>query len=119
MLATGRDMKREGGIAILDGANKEAANGLLAQLKEYGIFVVPGGELESWLKALGVTGKGPQWLIKIFESMGDDPDAGNYVRPAESDVWQFVASIRSWLVNADRKGIPTAPETQLQVGTAD
>ena len=46
MEATGRDMKRDGGVEILHEPDREAAENLLAQLSEYGIFVVPGGELE-------------------------------------------------------------------------
>jgi hypothetical protein len=46
MDATGKDMKTDGGTAILSGNDKEAAENLLARLAEYGIFVTPGGELE-------------------------------------------------------------------------
>lgn len=106
MDATGKDMKREGGLAILSGADKQAAEDLLNQLRHYGIFVVPGGELESWMKGLGATGHGPSWLIDIFERMEEDPGNANYVRPSTSDVWAFVRDIRSWLVDPARKGIP-------------
>ena len=99
-------MKRDGGISILDQSNHEAAKNLLNQLNEYGIFTVPGGELESWLKPLGATGHTPDWLISIFEKMGEDPDQENYVKPTEDDVWAFMFSIRNWLMNLNRKGIP-------------
>ncbi len=99
-------MKRQGGLAILSGADKQAAEDLLNQLKQYGIFVVPGGELESWMNGLGATGHGPSWLIDIFERMGEDPGNANYVRPSTGDVWAFVHDIRSWLVDPARKGIP-------------
>ena len=54
MDGTGKDMKRDGGLGILVGADRQAADDLLKQLREYGVFVVPGGELESWVKGLGV-----------------------------------------------------------------
>lgn len=107
MAESGKDMKREGGINILKPEDKEAALGLFAQLKEYGIFVVPGGELESWLKPLGATGHGPAWLINIFEKIGQDPSAATYLKPSSDDVWAFLASIKSWLANANRRGIPS------------
>jgi ABC-type cobalamin/Fe3+-siderophores transport system ATPase subunit len=44
--ATSHDMKRHGGVEILEGAEKEGANNFLDQLEEYGIFVVRGGEVE-------------------------------------------------------------------------
>lgn len=103
---TGRDMKREGGLTILDGESQEAAQSLLNQLSEYGHFVVPGGELESWLRHVGGTGHGPSWLIDTFERMGEDPDKSTYVRPSDGDVWAFMSRVRSWLLNPTRKGVP-------------
>jgi hypothetical protein len=106
MDATGRDMKRDGGIAILCDANREAARNLFAQLGEYGVFVVPGGELESWLRALEATGNGPAWLINIFEKMGEDPETATFVKPSEDDVWKFMSEVKTWLLNPNRRGIP-------------
>lgn len=63
----GRDMKRDGGIRVLPPHNREAAENLLAQLSEYGVFVVRGGELESSVRHLDATGHGPSWLMKVFE----------------------------------------------------
>ncbi|MCC6585339.1 MAG: hypothetical protein IT168_01360 [Bryobacterales bacterium] len=105
--ATGKDMKRDGGIMILGSADRQAAEDLLTQMRQYGTFVVPGGELESWLNHLGATGHGPTWLIDIFERMGEDPKAANYVRPATGDVWAFLKGVRDWMVDANRKGIPS------------
>jgi ABC-type cobalamin/Fe3+-siderophores transport system ATPase subunit len=106
MDATGKDMKRDGGLAILTGSDKEAGENLFRKLSEYGIFVVPGGELEAWLKPLGATGHGPQWLIKMFTAMGEDPDADDYLKPSNDDVWQFISELRAWMTNSNRKGIP-------------
>ena len=103
---TGRDMKREGGVGILPQAEREAALNLLKQLGEYGICVVPGGELESWLPGLGATGHGPSWLISVFEKMGEDTEADNYLRPSANDVWGFIYGVKAWLVDSGRKGIP-------------
>lgn len=103
---TGMDMKRAGGVEILGAAEKETAELLLAQLREYGVFIVPGGELESWLKNLGVTGHTPAWLISVFEKMGSDPDSPGFVKPTDGDVWSFVGGMRRWFVNSARKGIP-------------
>ena len=104
--ATGKDMKRDGGVAILADADRRAAENLLDQLRQYGIFVVPGGELESWMKSLGATGHGPAWLIDIFERMGEDPSNANYIHPNTDDVWAFLRDVRNWLVEPARKGIP-------------
>jgi hypothetical protein len=107
MDSTGKDMKREGGIAILGSADREAAQNLLDQLAEYGILVVSGGELESWLKPLGASGHGPTWLIDVFGKMGEDPSLPDFLKPSEGDVWAFLRKVKSWLIDANRKGIPT------------
>jgi len=104
--ATGGDMKRDGGIDLLNASDREAVENLFRRLGEYGLFVVQGGELESWLKHLAITGHGPSWLIPMFGRMGEDPTDPDYVHPANTDVWNFMAQIKSWLSNPTRRGIP-------------
>jgi ABC-type cobalamin/Fe3+-siderophores transport system ATPase subunit len=104
---SGKDMKREGGIELLNANDNESAKNLLERLAEYGLFAVPHGELESWLKHLGATGHSPTWLINIFEKMGEDPAIPNYIKPTDDDVWEFLGQVKTWLVNPKRKGIPT------------
>jgi hypothetical protein len=106
MDGTGSDMKRDGGLSILGGQEREGCRSLFNQLGEYGLFVVADGELESWLKPLGASGHGPPWLIDIFEKMGEDPDSVNYVKPNDGDVWKFLSNIKTWLTNPNRLGIP-------------
>jgi energy-coupling factor transporter ATP-binding protein EcfA2 len=104
---SGKNMKRDGGLEILDPNDKEAAENLFGQLGEYGLFVVRSGELESWLKELGATGHGPNWLIDVFERMGEDPEKDDYITPSQGDVWEFIEQIGKWLKTPTRKGIPT------------
>jgi hypothetical protein len=52
---TGKEMKTQGGIAILSADIQEAANDLFDQLGKYGLFAVRVGELESWLRRLEQT----------------------------------------------------------------
>ena len=71
--ATGKDMKKEGGLRLLNSSDREGANNLLERLAEgHLLFIVPNGELESWLKHLGVSGHGPNWLVSMFEKLGED-----------------------------------------------
>jgi hypothetical protein len=107
MEATGKNMKSDGGISILKPSDQEATRNLLDQLGEYGMFVVAGGELESWLAGLGIPGKGPSWLISMFEKMGEDPDSTGYLKPSSDDVWEFMSRIKTWLAAPGRKGIPS------------
>jgi hypothetical protein len=103
---SGKDMKRDGGISILPENEREACENLFSQLSDYGIFVVPGGELEAWLLEKRISGHGPGWLIKMFDAMGNDPADSAYTKPTDGDVWEFLRKIKSWLTNAHRKGIP-------------
>lgn len=102
------NMKTQGGISAtkLSAETKEAAENFFNQLDEYGLFVVRNGELESWLSDLGARGHSPKWLIDIFEIMGENPESPEYLKPSETDVWIFIKSIREWLLNPERKGIP-------------
>jgi hypothetical protein len=87
--ASGKDMKREGGIGILSQNDEEAASNLLDSLEQYGLFTVRHGEVESWLKAFK--------FIPIFEKMGSNPNGKNYLKPKTTDVWKFIKSLKKWL----------------------
>ena len=100
------DWKRNGGIYVLNGANLDAAKNTLETLSAYGIFIVPGGEVETWLGHLCATGKGPGWLEKVFEKMGEDPKDARYLNPSVGDVWDFIGGIKAWMFAAKKKGIP-------------
>ena len=80
---------------------------LIDSLKRYGIFVVPGGELESWLAHLGVaaTANKKNWLLGVFDKLGGDPNEDGYVRPAAGDVWQFLREIAEWINDPHRQGV--------------
>ncbi|MBI3453018.1 MAG: hypothetical protein HY057_09400 [Rhodospirillales bacterium] len=107
---------KQGGISLLDSKDAEAAGAardLLRTLASYGIFVVPNGELESWLKHLGADGKSDTWLDRILEKMGSDPSSPDYVKPAQGDVWEFIRGIVAWIKNPDRNGMPL-PDNALQ-----
>ena len=101
------NFKTNGGVEVLDQAEKEACNNLFDQLDEYGIFAVRKGELESWLKPLGTTAShSPEWLIEIFEKLGEDPSSATYVKPSTGDIWDFIFKIKTWFSNPTRKGTP-------------
>lgn len=102
---TKKDMKRDGGTALLDNENRVLADKLLSDLAEYGIFVVPGGEIESWLKQMGCGGHGPGWLVQMFGKIGSDPSDPQYLKPGKGDVWDFLRLIQRWVASPNRKGI--------------
>lgn len=106
LAATGKDFKKAGGLALLNGKELEAAQNLLQDLARYGLFVVPSGEVESWLAKLEVDRSKHKWLRSIFEKMGSDPNSPSYVRPEDGDVWGFVGEIAGWMADKRRRGIP-------------
>lgn len=101
-----KDFKLEGGINLLSGDEREAAENLLEDLQRYGVFAVPHGEVEHWLADLKVSRSKHGWLREIFEKMGRDPSTPHYVQPTEGDVWNFFGRITDWMHNPTRKGVP-------------
>lgn len=101
----GKDMK-QGGVDLLHGPEREACINFFEKLEEYGIFVVPKGEVERWLDFLQISRTKGSWLATIFAAMGEDPASSDYVRPQPGDVWDFVGAVSRWVGNAARKGIP-------------
>lgn len=93
------------GIDQLDERAQIAARALLRNVADFGIFVVPGGAVESWLAQLGASGTKGAWLSNIFELMGTDPASADYVMPANNDVWAFLREINAWLRDPHRQGL--------------
>jgi hypothetical protein len=113
------DLKREGIGAVPDGSRGEVSS-LLERLAEFGLFVVPIGELECWLSHLGVEGKKKHWVVRMFQRLGNDPADADYVTPADDDVWDFLDSIAAWIDNPGRAGIPEARAiTQAECSGSD
>lgn len=104
LVATGKDMKSDGGIDILAMDEKAAAAQLFDNLVEYGIFTVRRGELENWLPTLQVPGKKTDWTVAMLERLGSDSTDPNYVHPGQDDIWHFLESIVAWIRNPARKG---------------
>ena len=100
------DLKKPGGIDQLETKHRESAENLFDSLDQYGLFVVRGGELESWLRHLGVQGHTPSWLTNMFERLGSDDSSDSFVRPQSDDVWAFIDKVGAWLMNPERKGMP-------------
>jgi hypothetical protein len=99
------EMKKHG-LDELDTDNRESGYGLLHNLRDYGIFVVPVGELERWLLPLGIVGKKTDWIMGMYERLGSDPTDPNYVSAGVGDVWEFISSMRKWVMDPNRKGMP-------------
>jgi hypothetical protein len=100
----GEDWK-SGGIYRTPREVRAAAEQLLGACAEYGLFIVPTGELECWLPELEVGGHGPEWLTAVFHRMGMDPGAPDYQRPTSGGVWRFMKEVAAWIADPRRKGM--------------
>lgn len=78
-------LKEYGIKAIPRGDAATAFNSMNDTLKEHGIFIVPVGELECFIKEVG--GHGPDWVNTVLEKY---PDLDN---PVYEDITQFVQSL--------------------------
>lgn len=58
---------------------------------------------------------GPEWLIDIFEKMGEDPKSKRYVKSKENDVGYFIYTLKKWFDNPARKGIPHIDEKYQKI----
>jgi energy-coupling factor transporter ATP-binding protein EcfA2 len=97
---------KETGVGGMSGDDRRSLDKLINDLAEYGLFLVPVGELDRWLSELGIAGK-RNWLTRVFEKMKSDPSDEAYVRPGKADVWEFAERIASWIHNSERKGMPS------------
>jgi ABC-type cobalamin/Fe3+-siderophores transport system ATPase subunit len=98
------DPKKEG-LDILDKESQTVALHLLDNVAEYGVFIVPVGEVERWLPHVGATGEKTKWIVSLFGLIGTDQESQQYVRPDKGDVWDFIRRISNWVTNPDRKGM--------------
>lgn len=96
--------KRAGGLDVLAAGQRTAADAYVKQLADFGVFLVPIGEVEGWLRDFNIGGHAADWLVPMFERLGNE-GADDYVVPAEDDIWRFMDGMTGWLQNPDRLGM--------------
>ena len=93
------------GLDMLEDGIRETIRDAICKLARYGIFVVPNGELESWLSCLNVDREKDGWVNRMFERMGNDPEDVNYIQPSDDDVWDFIRGVSEWCEDSARCGM--------------
>jgi hypothetical protein len=102
-----RAIGKKSGIQALPVARRRLVETAVAKLAEYGVFLAPVGELESWLTSVGVTKSGKsEWIVQMFGKLGSDASKPNYVKASSGDVWGFLDSIEEWVNDPARRGMP-------------
>jgi energy-coupling factor transporter ATP-binding protein EcfA2 len=102
-----KDRAKKEGLAALASLSSDLQRGaaeLIEQVATYGVFVVPVGEVEGWLRTLGVPGEKTSWTAAMLERLGSDPSSAEYVRPTDGDVWKFLRQVARWINDPARKG---------------
>lgn len=101
------DKFKKGGLSNLSEVDLPRAKLFLESLAKYGIFLVPNGEVESWLMAIGLPPAmhGSEWLIEMFTRIGQTETDTNYLHPGPNDVWEFIDQISIWIQDPARLGI--------------
>jgi hypothetical protein len=90
------ELKARGVRSLRQGTERETVCRLIVLLREEGLFVVPEGELEGWLRSLNVNARKDRWLEVMLDRLGEDPSDVDFVTPSEGDVWDFLRSIAAW-----------------------
>ena len=100
------------GVKALEEGDRKRAEELLQALSTHGLFLVPVGELELWLRQLGATRHGPNWLVHLFSQIGQSDGDPNYLAPGEGDVWEFLEKIAAWVSESQQAaGDLTEPQS--------
>jgi hypothetical protein len=100
------DAKRAGRSVIPSGQESVALEALLTQLKSVGIFVVPVGEVECWIRRIG--GKSMAWLNNVFVEVRSGTN------PFDSQVLEFVAEA----IGLDQTSTPAIDKKSHSPATA-
>ncbi len=104
----GLDMK-DVGIGGLAGSDREDTQNLINATAEYGIFIVPVGELEHWFRRTHSLTDQPgkkSWVPWILDLMNTRPEL---FEVEDDDIWAFLRQVGEWVENPERKGMPRQP----------
>jgi AAA domain, putative AbiEii toxin, Type IV TA system len=95
---SGKPYKTAGVDAFaLGSAERNAIVSLIGDLAKHGIFIVPVGELEGWLRSVAAPKGKKAWILSMLPSL-------RTLKPSPDDVWAFIDSIEAWVGDPRRRG---------------
>lgn len=81
-------VKKCGTAAFTSGDQTNSFNNLNSKLKEAGIYIVPVGEIEKFVKDVG--GHGPEWVNNVLEKYPDlNNDVYNEIKGFMKEVFEI------------------------------
>lgn len=92
---------------LLDEGNKTYFDTLelLKFLDEYGLFVVPIGELENWIPELSnQENRKLKWDKSVFNIL-QYPSKDHFETDSEFNIWKFIYKLSEWINDPNRKGV--------------
>jgi methionyl-tRNA synthetase len=75
---------------------------IIDKLKQYGMFIVPVGELEDWFANKTIQDATGIWLVDVLQHMENAQ-----FKPGNDEIWKFVRLVNEWISNPKRLGMPT------------
>lgn len=93
------------GLNVLSPSDRLCGESFIKELSDYGLFLVPVGELESWLSYLGVKRQKSDWINRLFEKVNQLEIEGNQLVPRDDDIWEFLDEIAVWINHPNRLGL--------------
>lgn len=94
---------KKSGLGGLNGETYRSTQRLVEYFAERGVFIVPVGELECWVRSVSPTNKG-QWLSTVFEE-------GHYRSPIP-ELRNFAGHISSYLLEQASCAVNSDADTQ-------
>lgn len=85
-------IKLKGRVLWHDGELRRGVEDLCRSLSPHGLFVVPDGEVESWLASLAITGEKNDWTSAVLQEFEQKS-----VPVGDDDVWRFLEKVGGWL----------------------
>jgi AAA domain, putative AbiEii toxin, Type IV TA system len=94
------------GIRALQGQDLTRALLFLSELAKFGLFLLPGGDLEhAWLPSLPVPRDKSMWLVNVFMQIGQSEDEAGYLKASSGDIWDFLDGVAAWIDSPNRLGM--------------
>ena len=77
-------------------------NSIIDTVKQYGMFIVPVGELEDWFANKAIQDATGIWLVDVLQHMENAQ-----FKPGNDEIWNFVRLVNEWISNPKRLGMPS------------
>lgn len=100
-----KEFYQKSGLESLSGDDLDRAKKFLDFLKKYGIFILPKGSMESWVKELDLPSGNKQLFVERFLDLIKNKNNRKKIRLKDNDVAKFIYDIKKWVEDPKRLGM--------------